>query len=733
LQDPNPDDNWQDLAEMWMGDALEIGSLAGVKAYPRSAYDGDTLAVDAERIEPRAILPSAPEVWTKDYRGKTGLLEGYWQFDDHTSPGAGSTEGANRNSRGLNDPTFFDTAEIIWDDMTPRTNRGYGIPPTLLVGDFLQSLDLAVTQEQQYLSRGSIPSGAWVFENWDREQVIEWKEENQENVKGKPHKSLMFAGRGGDVRFEPMSMNFDELQFTERMKWYARVVASVFQVPTAVVGIEPERVNYNTFQGERENFESNTLGPYLQSLERVINDQLVGVHWDGYRFEFKPGMSESTRKMISDRVTREFEAGLIRRNEARRETGREPVDEEFDGFQDEVVEDTGGDGLDDILGESLSKDFVADVFRIVAPEDHEFDTGTVMAVGVDFPNSPVYVDWKIDEWPEDSQLSGPHVSIYDSIDDARQVAEGEVEMMDSLDAEDAAAKAAAVVKSAVGDSGNADLRKDEPLRETDEWYQFDVQPEMVEDVQAAIADDVRAVFDAVLEDDEVMDIIERLAADETEKSESELMRRLKEIFDNNAVVQRIERAVRDGSAEAVREGLEGALEGTDADPDVDVEAIEAQLADRDIAVAEDFAAEMSADIRDTVAEGWADGVNSREIADRIAEEKDINSGWTGAERIARQETHVAAGKAREEVAGQLDKVRIWNTAGDDRVRDAHQAMDGTWTFPGDPWEVEYDDRGVKEEDVPGSSEPGIGCRCVQLLRDRDEVDDADYAGARGLN
>ncbi|MFP4117233.1 MAG: phage minor head protein, partial [Salinivenus sp.] len=132
-------------------------------------------------------------------------------------------------------------------------------------------------------------------------------------------------------------------------------------------------------------------------------------------------------------------------------------------------------------------------------------------------------------------------------------------------------------------------------------------------------------------------------------------------------------------------------------------------------------------------DGWAEGKNSREIASDIAEQGDMAEGWTGAERIARQEIQIASGKAREEVAGQLEKVRVWDTAGDGRVREAHQEMDGKWARPGENFVVEYEDRGVQKESVPGDSRPSIGCRCVQLLRDRGEVDDADYAGDGGLN
>jgi len=766
LEAPNPDHNWNDYIEMALADLLEVGSASTVKAFPRRAYDGAgedaTLTADPEAIEPRALMPSAPEVWTKDYRGKTGLLEGFWQFDRERAPGTGSSEGGTTGSRGFRTPIHFVEDEVMWTDMSPRTNRRYGMPPTLLVQDFLQSLDLAVTQEQQYLSRGSIPSGAWVFEQWDREEVKEWKTENAENLKGKPHKSLMFAGRGGDVRFEPMSMNFKELEFTDRMQWYARVISSVFQVPTAVVGIEPEQINYATFQGERENFEENTLGPYLQKLERYINGSLIDPHWPNeYHFEFKPGVSESTRQMIADRVTSEWNANLITRDEARQELGREPaeqmedVDSE-DGFKTDLVNEPApedaGDALDSLVASAMSKDadeFTADVFRLIAPEDADHVTEDVVGIGVDFPNDNVYVDWRNEVFED--QLENSHVSIYGSIDDLTQATNNTVEPIDSLDAVGGRELARSVVKSAVeGGSGNANVRKDEPLRETDAWYQFDVQPGMIDDLQAEIADDVRDLYDAVLDDDEIRALIDRLAADdaeddELEKSASALARRLRDVLSQTRIAGDIADAIRTHTADAVREALDNAVESVD-DPDaedVDVAAVTSRLEDRDVAFADRFADQMADEIRETVGEGWAEGKNSREIAADIAEQGDLNEGWGGAERIARQELQIATGEARSEVAADMGKVEVWLVAGgeegqnpddgDGRVRDAHAEMNSLWKWPSDSWKVDYSDRGrgIQNESVPGDSEPGIGCRCVTLLRDRSEVDSENYGGDSG--
>jgi hypothetical protein len=71
-----------------------------------------------------------------------------------------------------------------------------------------------------------------------------------------------------------------------------------------------------------------------------------------------------------------------------------------------------------------------DLFRVVQTDDDgPGDMGDELGVGVEFPESGVYVDWNVSVWPDDQQLGGPHVSVYDSIEDAATVAEGEVEQL----------------------------------------------------------------------------------------------------------------------------------------------------------------------------------------------------------------------------------------------------------------------------------------------------------------
>ncbi|GGO03537.1 hypothetical protein [Haloarcula pellucida] len=91
---------------------------------------------------------------------------------------------------------------------------------------------------------------------------------------------------------------------------------------------------------------------------------------------------------------------------------------------------------DEAVADQQAGEFAVDVFRIVQSEDSEMDLdGDLMGIGVDFPNAGVYVDWRIDAWPDDEQLDEPHVSDYGTIDDLEQATGGVVEPLTTVDAE----------------------------------------------------------------------------------------------------------------------------------------------------------------------------------------------------------------------------------------------------------------------------------------------------------
>jgi hypothetical protein len=765
LQQPSPDHDWTSAIEMWVADYLEVGSATAVKAFPASDYgpDGQELVVDPETTKPRALQISAPEVWTKGYHDKTGLLTEYYQFEHRDNPGGGQRSTA----RGVSQVIEFDEAEVLWNDHSPKSNRRYGTPPTLLVCKYLKAIDLAITQEQDYLSSGAIPSGMLNFDDWDKQRMQEWKEENEDNIKGKPQKMLMFAGTNAE--YTPFAYNFSEMQFTERQQFYSKILAAAFQVPTSVVGLQPEKVNYNTFQGERANFESNTLGPYLQDIERWLTEGLIKPHWGDYRFEFTPGMSESTRQMISERVRAEWNAGIRGRAEARKELGLADDLATGDEFKESTdAGDDGDGGLGDILQSTAKAEYeVGDETIDISPPEQMINTveaaidaderldpdcGTgagrdTAAAVLNDDLGPTGVDdmaTYLTSHEEDVTADGPPTDWSD--DDWRDCGNlqyalwggvGDGSMKDwAQERSDAVAEARGEEPTyklfTGGDSGNANLRKDEPLRNTDDWAMFDVQPDAVESLADDIADDVNALFEQVFEDGDIQAAIERFASEETEKSLGEIAREIQDFLSRSGLISDIGDAITDASRQEVFETIESAIDAEDDDPGIDPDAIAERVTDRDQSLAADFADRMSDEIRETVADGWEDGKNAIDIRDDLQETEQQFGDWQ-AERIARQELQVAAGQARNEYAAETGRVEVWQTSEDDRVREAHDQMNGRWKEPGEAFEVDYTvgdgpSRGVKQENVPGDSEPGIGCRCTTLLVDPEEVDDDNHAG-----
>lgn len=93
------------------------------------------------------------------------------------------------------------------------------------------------------------------------------------------------------------------------------------------------------------------------------------------------------------------------------------------------------EGIPETLSKDLGMD--VDVFRIVTTEDiaDEYDSN-LLAVGVDFPNHDVFVDWRVESWPDGQELGGPHVSVYSSLEDLAQVTQGEIEPVETVSPEE---------------------------------------------------------------------------------------------------------------------------------------------------------------------------------------------------------------------------------------------------------------------------------------------------------
>jgi len=616
FDNPNDEQSFSDIKSEIMNDLLEIGSTAIALYFSEDDYDGDVLSSDDPTL--MKMKTTDPITFTKDYKDKTGILQGFWQYQRNRS-----AQGQRSDSRTIVKPIYFNKKEIVWDDLNSRSYRRYGLPPTLMILPYLELQDLTIEQEQRYFSRGMISPGALVFEELDNKEIEDVITMMESNMKGHPEKKVILGGDGGPVDYVPFSFNYKELEYNERQQWYAKIIASAFQVPMSVLGLKPEDVNRATFEGERRNFENNALGPYLQKLERMFTHQIVKPFFDeNLRFEFKPGLSEESRSVISERITREWSQNLITRDEARQQLGYSAYDEDEDIFNEDTGSDEGVSGFPAMMSSSM--------------------------------------------------------------------------------------------------------KQDEPMRETDNWHLFSVQPSDVENLKSNISGKVGKLWDEILSDDEIMQVIERNITEKT--GTISIARRLKEIFSSSQIVRELSNQIKQHSRDEVEESLSDLVQVEDVD--VDEDAILDRIDKPTEPLIENHTERIEREITDVVSEGWQEGSDITDIREKLQEKREDFT-ENQAETIARTELHNASSKARNEFAKQTDRVEVWITSDDRRVRDAHSEMDGKWKYPNEVFPVTYETSSgtkTKNEEFPGNSKFGINCRCDTILEREEDVDESDHVG-----
>lgn len=117
-----------------------------------------------------------------------------------------------------------------------------------------------------------------------------------------------------------------------------------------------------------------------------------------------------------------------------------------------------------------------------------------------------------------------------------------------------------------------------------------------------------------------------------------------------------------------------------------------------------------------------------EVKRRLLQSASVEDTWKGVKVVmekvyARDRTMLADDVHRisqEAIRAEIEREKAqglvptatWVTAGDDRVRDAHRALDGVTVDAGEQWEIPYGEwKGYKTWQPQGFGEPALDCNC----------------------
>ena len=294
IKRPNHYQNRIQFIEHWLSSKLSRGNTYVLKVRDQNYRVSSLYVLDPTRVTP-LVAPNG---------------EIFYQLNED-------------NLTGLKAGVTVPSTEIIHDRSTPLFHPLVGTPPLFACGlAALQGLNIQ-KNSANFFGNMSRPSGILSAPGSITDEVAGrlktyWEEEFSGSKIGR------VAVLGDALKYEAMTINANDAQLVEQLKWSAQDVCSCFHVPAHKVGFAPAPT-YNNSEILNLNYYTDCLQTLIESIELCLKEGLDIP--DGYRVEvgvdYLLRMDTQARyKAHSDAIS----GGWMAPNEARRRENLAPVD-----------------------------------------------------------------------------------------------------------------------------------------------------------------------------------------------------------------------------------------------------------------------------------------------------------------------------------------------------------------------------------------------------------------------
>ncbi len=144
---------------------------------------------------------------------------------------------------------------------------------------------------------------------------------------------------GGGLKWQTITFPPQELALSELRAEDRRAICAVFGVPAGLAGAW-EATTFATAREQKASFYEDTIIPQLDYYAQVLNSRLLRAHFPdlaaqgaalSFDYDSIEAVSETATEKV-ERLNKLFEAGVVTRNEVRAEIGLPPVVPAEDGF-----------------------------------------------------------------------------------------------------------------------------------------------------------------------------------------------------------------------------------------------------------------------------------------------------------------------------------------------------------------------------------------------------------------
>jgi HK97 family phage portal protein len=225
------------------------------------------------------------------------------------------------NLSGLMESVRIPASEIIHDVMVPLFHPLCGVSPLVAAAlPVQQGLSIQSTSAK-FFANGSRPGGILYGPTpIDEDKARRFKHDWETNFTGV--NSGRVAIIENQFKYEPLdSMAAEDAQLIEQLKWTAENVASVFHVPSHMIGIAPMPAYDANIEARTQQYYSQCLQTHIEGIEALL-DEGLGLTRDGSpqiygtEFDLEDLLRMDTKTKV-DTTAESVRAGFVSPNEAR--------------------------------------------------------------------------------------------------------------------------------------------------------------------------------------------------------------------------------------------------------------------------------------------------------------------------------------------------------------------------------------------------------------------------------
>lgn len=254
------------------------------------------------------------------------------------------------------------------------------------------TFSLAIKQlqyESSLVGNGAMPTGMLTYDKQSvKDTILQKLSENFNNLYSGSKNVGKTIVVGGDMKYQALSLNPDNLQLTAGKKSVIADIARIFNIPESMINASANK--YNSIEQNNLWFLTYTLAPLLSSIEISLNRNFLTDEekQQGFEYQFDTSsVSRITPTELQKNVLDAFKGGLLSNIAARRKIG-ETVDEDEQEYfnlstgtvlyipeSDRIINPNMGQIMDYETGEVLGEGYESGGDKLDKPLDEKADKG----------------------------------------------------------------------------------------------------------------------------------------------------------------------------------------------------------------------------------------------------------------------------------------------------------------------------------------------------------------------